>query len=56
MLAVSTSDGPACGTDHHQGGAEYWQTKDNAEFFQWLGYHGLIRLNRGNAVLKDVST
>lgn len=35
--------------------AEHWQTKENAEFFRQLGfYHGLMRLNSGNAVLKDV--
>jgi hypothetical protein len=31
--------------------ADRWQTKENAEFLQQLGfYHGLIRLNSGNAV------
>lgn len=36
--------------------AERWQTKENAEFLRQLGfYHGLMRLNSGNAVLKDFS-
>src|SRR5690349_5697499 len=35
--------------------ADHWQTKENAEFFRQLGfYHGLMRLNSGNAVLKDI--
>src|SRR5215469_18860264 len=34
--------------------ADHWQTKENAEFFRQLGfYHGLMRLNSGDAVLKD---
>jgi len=34
--------------------AERWQTRDNAEYLRQLGfYHGLMRLNSGNAVLKD---
>src|ERR1051326_315644 len=34
--------------------AERWQTRDNAEYLRELGfYHGLMRLNSGNAVLKD---
>ena len=34
--------------------ADHWQTKENAEFLRVLGfYHGLMRLNNGNAVLKD---
>jgi hypothetical protein len=33
--------------------ADHWQTKENAEFLRQLGfYHGLMRLNSGNAVLK----
>lgn len=33
--------------------ADHWQTKENAEFLQQLGFfHGLMRLNSGNAVLK----
>jgi hypothetical protein len=33
-----------------------WQTKENAEFVRQLGfYHGLMRLNSGNAVLKDIT-
>ena len=36
--------------------AEQWQTKENAEFFRQLGfYHGLMRLNSGNAVLKGIT-
>src|SRR5262249_56193537 len=36
--------------------ADHWQTKENAEFFKQLGfYRGLMRLNTGNAVLKDVT-
>ncbi len=36
--------------------AEHWQTKENAEFLRELGFfHGLMRLNSGNAVLKDVT-
>ena len=36
--------------------AEHWQTKDNAEFLRQLGfYHGLMRLNSGDAVLKDIT-
>jgi hypothetical protein len=34
--------------------ADQWQAKENAEFFRQLGfYHGLMRLNSGNATLKD---
>src|SRR5215470_7283586 len=36
--------------------ADHWQTTENAEFFRQLGfYHGLMRLNSGNAVLKDIT-
>jgi hypothetical protein len=36
--------------------AEHWQTKENAEFLQQLGFfHGLMRLNNGEASLKDVT-
>jgi hypothetical protein len=36
--------------------ADHWQTKENAEFVRQLGfYHGLMRLNSGDAVLKDVT-
>ena len=36
--------------------AEHWQTKENAEFLRQLGfYRGLMRLNSGNAVLKDIT-
>jgi len=36
--------------------ADRWQTKENAEFLRQLGfYHGLMRLNTGNAVLKDIT-
>jgi len=33
-----------------------WQTKENAEFLRQLGFfHGLLRLNSGSAVLKDIT-
>lgn len=36
--------------------ADHWLTKENAEFLRELGfYHGLLRLNSGEAVLKDVT-
>ena len=36
--------------------ADHWQTKENAEFLQQLGFfHGLMRLNSGNAALKGVT-
>src|SRR5215471_183704 len=36
--------------------ADHWQTKENAEFLRQLGfYHGLMRLNSGNAVLKGTT-
>ena len=36
--------------------ADHWQTKENAEFFQQLGFfHGLMRLNSGDAVLKGIT-
>jgi hypothetical protein len=36
--------------------ADGWQTKENAEFLRELGfYHGLMRLNTGDAVLKDIT-
>lgn len=36
--------------------ADHWQTKENAEFLRELGfYHGLMRLNSGDAVLKDIT-
>lgn len=36
--------------------ADHWQTKENAEFLRELGfYHGLMRLNSGDAALKDVT-
>src|ERR1700731_2606099 len=36
--------------------ADHWQAKENAEFLKELGFfHGLIRLNSGDAVLKDVT-
>lgn len=35
---------------------DHWQTKENAEFLRQLGFfHGLMRLNSGNAVLKDIT-
>ena len=36
--------------------SDHWQAKENAEFLRQLGfYHGLMRLNSGDAVLKDVA-
>ena len=36
--------------------ADQWQVKENAEFLRQLGfYHGLMRLNSGDAALKDVA-
>jgi hypothetical protein len=36
--------------------ADHWQTKENAEFLRQLGfYHGLMRLNSGNAALKGIT-
>ncbi len=36
--------------------ADRWLTKENAEFLRELGfYRGLLRLNNGNAVLKDIT-
>ena len=36
--------------------SERWQTKENAEFLRELGfYHGLMRLNSGRAILKDIT-
>ena len=36
--------------------ADHWQTKENAEFLRELGFfHGLMRLNSGNAVLKGIT-
>ncbi len=36
--------------------ADHWQTKENAEFYRQAGFfHGLMRLNSGKAVLKDVA-
>jgi hypothetical protein len=36
--------------------AEHWQTKENAEFLRQAGfYHGLMRLNSGQATLKDIT-
>jgi hypothetical protein len=36
--------------------ADQWQAKENAEFLQQLGfYHGLMRLNSGDAVLKGIT-
>jgi hypothetical protein len=36
--------------------ADRWQTKENAEFLRQLGFlHGLMRLNSGSAVLKDLA-
>src|SRR5581483_2072324 len=36
--------------------ADYWQTKENAEFLRQQGFlQGLMRLNSGNAVLKGIT-
>lgn len=36
--------------------ADRWQTKENAEFLRQLGFfHGLMRLNSGDAVLKGIT-
>jgi hypothetical protein len=36
--------------------ADHWQTKENAEFLRQLGFfHGLMRLNSGDAVLRDIA-
>ena len=36
--------------------ADHWQAKENAEFLRQLGfYHGLMRLNSGEAVLKGIT-
>jgi hypothetical protein len=36
--------------------AAHWQTKENAEFLRQLGFfHGLMRLNSGDAVLKGIT-
>jgi hypothetical protein len=36
--------------------ADNWQAKENAEFLKQLGfYHGLMRLNSGNSVLKGIT-
>lgn len=36
--------------------ADHWQVKENAEFTRQLGFSdGLMRLNSGNAVLKDIT-
>ena len=36
--------------------ADHWQAKENAEFLRQLGfYHGLMRLNSGDAVLKEIT-
>jgi hypothetical protein len=36
--------------------ADRWQAKENAEFLRQLGFfHGLMRLNSGDATLKDVT-
>jgi hypothetical protein len=36
--------------------ADHWQAKENAEFLRQLGfYHGLMRLNSGDATLKDIT-
>jgi hypothetical protein len=36
--------------------ADHWQVKENAEFLRQLGFfHGLMRLNTGDAVLKEIT-
>ena len=36
--------------------ADHWQAKENAEFLHQLGfYYGLMRLNSGDAALKDIT-
>src|SRR3954447_3811252 len=36
--------------------ADHWQAKENAEFLRELGfYHGLLRLNSGDAVLRGIA-
>jgi hypothetical protein len=36
--------------------ADHWQAKENAEFLRQLGFfHGLMRLNSGDAVLKGIT-
>ena len=36
--------------------ADNWRTKENAKFLRQLGfYHGLMRLNSGDAVLKGIT-
>jgi hypothetical protein len=36
--------------------ADHWQVKENAEFLRQLGFfHGLMRLNTGDAVLKGIT-
>ncbi len=36
--------------------ADHWQAKENAEFLKQLGFfHGLMRLNSGDAALKDIT-
>ncbi|HLJ48084.1 MAG TPA: hypothetical protein VKU01_18845 [Bryobacteraceae bacterium] len=36
--------------------SDHWETKENAEFLRQPGfYHGLMRLNSGHAILKDIN-
>jgi hypothetical protein len=36
--------------------ADHWQTKENVEFLKKLGFiHGMMRLNSGDATLKDIT-
>jgi hypothetical protein len=54
LLALSVAQGAEPITINMS--ADHWQTKENAEFLRELGfYHGLMRLNSGDAVLKDVT-
>jgi hypothetical protein len=56
FLSVSTA-AQAAGPIAIDMTADHWQTKENsAEFLKQLGFfHGLMRVNTGNAVLKDVT-
>ena len=46
---------PDCDPDDGRS-ADRWEAKENAEFLRQLGfYHGLMRLNSGNAVLKGTT-
>ena len=56
MLPVSTSDCPAAEPITITMTADHWQAKENAEFLrQLVFFHGLMRLNSGDAVLKGIT-